>query len=73
VPNNSIIFHIRQGVRWAVKSTSEASKLVKWKELTSEDMHIVLCRVFSEPRKGLVGSSYYKPSSIETPDNIQLS
>jgi peptide/nickel transport system substrate-binding protein len=50
----TIIFHIRQGVHWALNPKSEASRLVNGRELTVADVVFSLNRAFTTP------GSYFK-------------
>jgi peptide/nickel transport system substrate-binding protein len=50
----TIIFHIRQGVHWALNPKSEASRLVNGREMTVADIVFSLNRVFTTP------GSYFK-------------
>jgi peptide/nickel transport system substrate-binding protein len=50
----TIIFHIRQGVHWALNPKSEASRLVNGREMTVADVVFSLNRVFITP------GSYFK-------------
>jgi peptide/nickel transport system substrate-binding protein len=45
----TIIFHIRQGVHWALNPKSEASRLVNGREMTVQDVIYSLNRVFTTP------------------------
>jgi len=45
----TIIFHIRQGVHWALNPASEASRLVNGREVTVADIVFGLKRVFETP------------------------
>jgi peptide/nickel transport system substrate-binding protein len=46
----TIIFHIRQGVHWALNPKSEASRLVNGREFTADDAVFNIKRAFTEPR-----------------------
>ncbi len=45
----TIIFHIRQGVHWALNPASEASRLVNGREVTVADIVFSMKRVFTTP------------------------
>jgi peptide/nickel transport system substrate-binding protein len=45
----TIIFHIRQGVHWALNPKSEASRLVNGRELTVSDVVYSINRAFTTP------------------------
>jgi peptide/nickel transport system substrate-binding protein len=50
----TIIFHIRQGVHWALNTKSEASRLVNGREVTVADVVFSINRLFTTP------GSYFK-------------
>ena len=53
----TIIYQIRQGIRWALNPNSEASRLVNGRELTADDVVFHLRRVVTDTRAYLYGSN----------------
>lgn len=52
--NETMIFHIRKGVRYALNPASEASRLVGGRELTAEDIVLNVERTNTDPRSYFV-------------------
>ncbi|MFC2056431.1 ABC transporter substrate-binding protein [Chloroflexota bacterium] len=46
----TIIFHIRQGIHWALNPDSEASRLVGGREVTADDVVFTLTALTTDPR-----------------------
>jgi peptide/nickel transport system substrate-binding protein len=56
---NTVIFHIRQGVHWALNTNFEASRLVGGRELVADDVAKEFTRILTNPAS-TNGGSYYK-------------
>ncbi len=66
---NTIVFHIRKGVHWALDQR-EASRLVNGRELDANDVVFTLKRNFEDPKAYLFGQflPQDRPISIAAPD-----
>ncbi len=58
--NSTIVFHLRKGVRWALNSASEASRLVNGRELTADDVAWSLQRNWTSPRSWVCSTTLPK-------------
>ena len=71
------IFHVRQGVHWALDPDSEASRLVNGRELTADDVVYSFQRNlgmgdFTEPSDRKYDASNLPWESIEAPDKYTV-
>jgi peptide/nickel transport system substrate-binding protein len=48
----TLVFHIRQGVHWALNPEQEASRLVNGRELTVDDVVFSLNQIITSPKSG---------------------
>ncbi len=58
---NTVVFHIRKGVHFALNPKSEASRLVNGRELTADDVAFSIIRMWKTP-----GSSHYNEYPRDT-------
>jgi peptide/nickel transport system substrate-binding protein len=68
----TIIFHIRKGIHWALNPDSEASQLVKGRELTADDVAWTLNHYLESPQAWLRNGTVTPPRlgdvSLTAPD-----
>ena len=73
--DQTVIFHLRKGIHYALNPASEASRLVGGRELVADDVVVSVMRYYSVP--GAYGYSYYKPEvrdavKITAPDKYTV-
>ncbi|MBI2829969.1 MAG: ABC transporter substrate-binding protein [Chloroflexi bacterium] len=70
---NTVTWHIRKGVRWALNPNSEASKLVGGREVTSDDVVFSLKQVITDPRAFVYKSNpELRGAKITAPDKYTV-
>ena len=73
--DETIIYHIRQGVHWALNSSSEASRLVNGREVTADDVVFSINRAFTS-KTAYLYSAYTSvgnnPTSIKALDKYTV-
>ncbi|MBI2328363.1 MAG: ABC transporter substrate-binding protein [Chloroflexi bacterium] len=67
VDDSTLIWHIRQGVRWALDPTNEASRLVGGREFTAEDALFALRRGYAPGRYFRNRAAYL--TDMKNPEN----
>lgn len=72
--NTTIIFHIRQGVHYALNPASEASRLVNGREFTAEDAAYSIRRIYIDsPSSTMYNMALAsKPTDVYTTDKYTL-
>ena len=67
---NTLVFHIRKGVKFAVNPQSEASRLVNGRELNADDVVFSFTRTWTNPRSYVATTYPYAEyiESITAPD-----
>jgi peptide/nickel transport system substrate-binding protein len=61
---DTIVYHIRQGVHYALNPASEASRLVNGREVTADDVVFTLRRIWGDP-KSYISRTYPHLSNME--------
>ena len=73
--DQTIVYHLRQGVHWALNSNSEASRLVNGREVTADDVVFSINRAFTS-KTAYLYSAYTSvgnnPTSIKALDKYTV-
>jgi peptide/nickel transport system substrate-binding protein len=73
--DETIVYHIRKGVRWALNPSSEASRLVNGREFTADDVVFSINRNFFTKTAYLYGAYVpggYAPTSVRALDKYTV-